>query len=63
MAKRLEDIDLVIKDTVGIDDNVPAILDILATRAASVGRLEPLINDLNWLGRELVTLVNLPFLS
>ncbi|KAF7769150.1 hypothetical protein PUND_a0229 [Pseudoalteromonas undina] len=61
MAKRLEDIDLVIKDTVGIDDNVPAILDILATRAASVGRLEPLINDLNWLGRELVTLVNLPF--
>ena len=61
MAKRLEDIDLVIKDTVGIDDNVPAILDILATRAASVGCLEPLINDLNWLGRELVTLVNLPF--
>ena len=61
MAKRLEDIDSVIKDTIGIDDHVPAILDILATRAASVGRLEPLINDLNWLGRELVTLVNLPF--
>lgn len=58
---RLEDIDTVIKDTIGIDESVCALLDILATRAASVGRLEPLVNDLSWLGRELVTLVNLPF--
>lgn len=61
IVKRLEDIDAVIKDTIGIEDNVCAILDILATRAASVGRLEPLINDLSWLARDLVTLVNLPF--
>lgn len=61
IVKRLEDIDAVIKDTIGIEDNVCAILDILATRAASVGRLEPLINDLSWLASDLVTLVNLPF--
>jgi len=61
ITKRLENIDSVIKDTIGIDDNVCAILDILATRAASVGRLEPLVNNLSWLGRDLVTLVNLPF--
>ncbi len=60
IAKQLEDIDSVIHDTIGIEDNVPAILDILAVKSASVGRLEPLVNDLSWLGRELVSLVNLP---
>jgi len=60
IAKKLEDIDAVIHDTIGIEDNVPAMLDILAVKSASVGRLEPLVNDLSWLGRELVSLVNLP---
>lgn len=60
IAKQLEDIDGVIHTTIGIEDNVPAILDILSVKSASVGRLEPLVNDLSWLGRELVSLVNLP---
>ena len=61
MNKQLEDIDSVVHETIGIQDSVPAILDILATRSASVGRLEPLIKDLTWLGRELVAFVNLPY--
>jgi HD-like signal output (HDOD) protein len=61
MNKQLEDIDTVIHETIGIQDSVPAILDILAVRSASVGRLEPLVKDLSWLGRELVAFVNLPF--
>ncbi len=60
MNKQLEDINSVIHETIGIQDSVPAILDILAVRSVSVGRLEPLIKDLSWLGRELVTFVNLP---
>ena len=53
--------DAVIQTTIGIEDSVATILDILAVKSASVGRLEPLVNDLSWLGRELVTLVNLPY--
>ncbi|PKH89881.1 MULTISPECIES: HDOD domain-containing protein [unclassified Pseudoalteromonas] len=59
--KQLEDIDSVIHSTIGIEDGIANILDILAVKSASVGRLEPLVNDISWLGRELVTLVNLPY--
>lgn len=59
--KQLEDIDGVIHSTIGIEDGIANILDILAVKSASVGRLEPLVNDISWLGRELVTLVNLPY--
>ncbi|TMO03970.1 MULTISPECIES: HDOD domain-containing protein [unclassified Pseudoalteromonas] len=59
--KQLNDIDAVIENTLGIEDGIATILDILAVKSASIGRLEPLINDLSWLGRELVTLVNLPY--
>ena len=61
MNKQLADIDTVLHETIGIEDNVPAILEILAVKSASVGRLEPLVNDLSWLGRELVSFVNLPY--
>jgi hypothetical protein len=61
IATELNDIDNIIKNTIGVDENVCAILDILATNSASVSRLEPLVNDLSWLGRELVDLVNLPY--
>ncbi|MFX3937434.1 hypothetical protein ACJBWA_10885, partial [Streptococcus suis] len=42
MSKQLADIDTVLHETIGIEDNVPAILDILAVKSASVGRIEPL---------------------
>jgi len=59
--KQLEDMDGVIHSTIGIEDGIASILAILTVKSASVGRLEPLVNDLSWLGRELVTLVNLPY--
>ncbi|WP_440054372.1 HDOD domain-containing protein [Pseudoalteromonas sp. T1lg65] len=58
--KQIDDFDTIYSEVVGIQDSVPAILDLLCVRSASVGRLEPLVNDLSWLGRELVALVNLP---
>ncbi|MBQ4800335.1 HDOD domain-containing protein [Pseudoalteromonas sp. MMG006] len=61
ILKKLEDMDAVIHSTIGIEDGIASILDILAVKSASVGRLEPLVNDLSWLGRELITLVNLPY--
>ncbi|MCG7536755.1 HDOD domain-containing protein [Pseudoalteromonas sp. OOF1S-7] len=57
---QLEDLDTIYHEVVGIQEAVPTVLDILAVKSASVGRLEPLINDLSWLGRDLVSLVNLP---
>ncbi|ALQ06823.1 MULTISPECIES: HDOD domain-containing protein [Pseudoalteromonas] len=59
--KQLSDMDAVILNTLGIEDGIATILDLLAVKSATVGRLEPLVNDLSWLGRELVTLVNLPY--
>ncbi|MGO2477631.1 MAG: hypothetical protein ACTH7Q_04565 [Pseudoalteromonas sp.] len=41
MAKQLETIDGIIHDIIDIEDNVPAISDMLAVKSASVGRLEP----------------------
>ncbi|MBQ4832588.1 HDOD domain-containing protein [Pseudoalteromonas sp. MMG010] len=61
IAKQLNDIDKVIKDTIGIEETVAALFDLLAVKSASVGRLEPLVNNLTWLGRDLVTLVNTPY--
>ncbi|CCQ10800.1 FIG00535925: hypothetical protein [Pseudoalteromonas luteoviolacea B = ATCC 29581] len=60
IKKKKQDLDNLYTDVVGIQDTVPTILDILAVKSASVGRLEPLVNDLSWLGRDLVSLVNLP---
>ncbi|MCG7549666.1 HDOD domain-containing protein [Pseudoalteromonas sp. Of7M-16] len=57
---QLSDLDSIYTDVVGVQDAVPTVLDILAVKSASVGRLEPLVNDLSWLGRDLVSLVNLP---
>ncbi|MBQ4850150.1 HDOD domain-containing protein [Pseudoalteromonas sp. MMG012] len=57
---QLEDLDNIYHEVIGIQDSVPTILDLLAVKSASIGRLEPLVNDLPWLGRDLVSLVNLP---
>jgi hypothetical protein len=60
IQKQMDDIDNIYHEIVGIQDAVPTILDILGVKSASVGRLEPLVNELSWLGRDLVSLVNLP---
>ncbi|WP_462157143.1 HDOD domain-containing protein [Pseudoalteromonas sp. GB56] len=60
ITAQLEDLDNLYSEVLGIQDAVPAMIDILAARAANISRLEPLVNDLSWLGRELVALVNLP---
>jgi hypothetical protein len=60
IESQIIDVDNIYHEVVGIQDSVPTILDLLAVNSASIGRLEPLVNDLSWLGRDLVSLVNLP---
>ena len=43
-----------------IEDAAPSILEILSVKAASLKRIIPLANSLNWLADELVNLVNKP---
>lgn len=56
----INDIDYIYKEIIQIQDNIPATLDILAVRSASVGRIDPLINGLHWLGEDILKLINLP---
>ncbi|MER2490971.1 HDOD domain-containing protein [Catenovulum sediminis] len=60
VATQLQDIETIFNKTLAIQDSIPAILDILAVRAASVARLEPLVNNLAWLESDLIQFVNLP---
>ena len=43
-----------------IEDAAPAILELIALRAASINRVTPLVKSLPWLADELVNLVNKP---
>ncbi|PAJ72620.1 hypothetical protein CJF42_20150 [Pseudoalteromonas sp. NBT06-2] len=56
----LEDIDYIYNDIIHIQDNIPAILDLLSVTSASVGRIDPLVKNLLWLGDDIVKFINLP---
>ncbi|PCI62192.1 MAG: hypothetical protein COB35_04440 [Gammaproteobacteria bacterium] len=43
-----------------IEDAIPAILDILSVKAASIRRIKPLVESLPWLSDDLINLVNKP---
>ncbi len=58
--EKLNDLDYIYYEVSKIQDAVPTIMDILAVKSASVGRLDPLVKDLTWLGSDLLKLINLP---
>jgi hypothetical protein len=43
-----------------IENAAPAILEILAIKAASINRITPLVKSLSWLANDLITLINKP---
>ncbi|GAB0111025.1 hypothetical protein [Pseudoalteromonas distincta] len=61
ILKQLNNIDTAVQNTLGMEDGIATVLDILAAKSVSIARLESLINNLSWLVRELVTSVNLPY--
>ncbi|NTS76715.1 HDOD domain-containing protein [Catenovulum sp. SM1970] len=58
--EKIQDVELVIENVTQANDSIPAILDILAVRAASIARVDPLVANLPWLADELIQFVNLP---
>lgn len=60
IAETLNDKEKLFTETLSIDISACGILEILSVKAASIKRLTPLLNDLPWLGDELINLVNKP---
>ncbi|MEL0641372.1 hypothetical protein V6260_12215 [Pseudoalteromonas aliena] len=60
ILKQLNNIDTAVQNTMGIEDGIATVLDVLVVKSASIARLESLINNLSWLVSELVTSINLP---
>lgn len=46
--------------TLAIEDAAPAILEVLAVKAASINRITPLAKSLPWLANDIINLVNKP---
>jgi HD-like signal output (HDOD) protein len=42
------------------DDDLTQLIDLLHVRAASIGRIEPLVSNIRWLRDDIIRLVNLP---
>ena len=60
LEERLSETEEIYKEVIHIQDEVPALLDILSVKAASINRIDPLVNHLVWLKEELIKLANLP---
>lgn len=58
--ERIQDIDMVVEKTIGTSDAVPAVLDLLSIKAASISRIDPLISGLAWLSEDILHFINLP---
>ncbi|MEP4890476.1 MAG: HDOD domain-containing protein [Aliiglaciecola sp.] len=57
---QLEDTQKLFNEALGFDQNLPALLDALATRATSISKIEPIAAGMPWLYDELIRLINSP---
>ena len=60
MQEQISDCAALFSSTLNFNHQVPVMLDILSTRAASVSRLEPCVASMPWLYDELMHIVNSP---
>ena len=56
----LDDVASLYHKTLGLDEALPELLDLLAVKACSIGKLEPLAARVPWLFDELLKVVNAP---
>ncbi|GAB3013188.1 HDOD domain-containing protein [Bowmanella dokdonensis] len=57
---RLQDTEHLYNKLLGVHENLPDILDVMSVRAASIGRLEPLVATVSWLSTDLIKMINMP---
>lgn len=60
IAEQLVDTDTLYNKLIGIPPQLPEVLDIMPVKAASIGRIEPLVATIPWLVNDLIKMVNMP---
>jgi hypothetical protein len=60
LEEKLEDTELLYSRILGVHENLPDVLDVMAVRASSIGRIEPLVATIPWLHTDLVKMINMP---
>jgi hypothetical protein len=60
LEERLKDIDDIYLKVLGVDENLPPLIDILSVKASSISRIEPAASAMPWLYDDLIKMVNLP---
>ncbi|GGD73326.1 HDOD domain-containing protein [Lacimicrobium alkaliphilum] len=60
LEEKLEDTELLYSKILGVNENLPDVLDVMAVRASSIGRIEPLVATIPWLNADLVKMINMP---
>lgn len=60
MQQRIDNIEDLSTNILGIDDGLGVVYDSLAIKAASIAKTEPLIADVPWLAKELMDIANSP---
>lgn len=60
MQPFLEDTEYLYEKVIGIDEDLPELLDIASVKAASISKAEPIASNISWLYNDLLKLVNQP---
>jgi hypothetical protein len=60
LEEQLKDLDGIYNKTLGVDEHLPDLIDILSLKASSISRIEPIAASIPWMYDDLIKLVNLP---
>lgn len=60
LEEKIQDTELLYSKILGVHENLPDVLDVMAVRASSIGRIEPLVATIPWLHTDLVKMINMP---
>lgn len=60
LAEQLQDTEHLYSKLIGVPAQLPEVLDIMSVKAASIGRIEPLVATIPWLVNDLIKMVNMP---
>ncbi|ALS99944.1 HDOD domain-containing protein [Lacimicrobium alkaliphilum] len=60
LEEKIQDTELLYSRILGVHENLPDVLDVMAVRASSIGRIEPLVATIPWLHTDLVKMINMP---
>lgn len=60
LAEQLQDTEFLYSKLIGVPPHLAEVLDLMSVKAASIGRIEPLVATIPWLVQDLIKMVNMP---